>query len=128
MEEDRLRYLKNRMNTGDPIITLTNNQLIRALNECHVQCEQLTTYLLDREELSQRRRQLKLLRDCESICVFTADKLATTSFLVPTLVKLVAFTCEHCGRECDQFQDPMSQRCSTICISCAKACSEVSWD
>jgi hypothetical protein len=128
MEEDRLRHLKNRMMTGDSIKTLTTHQLIRALNECHIQCEQLMTFLLDREDINQRRRQLKLLRDCESICVFTADKLSTNSFLVPTLVKLVGYTCEHCGQECGQFQDPMSQRCSSLCFSCAKACSEVNWE
>ncbi|HET6872345.1 MAG TPA: four-helix bundle copper-binding protein [Sporolactobacillaceae bacterium] len=126
MEEDRLRHLRDRVNTGDPLNTLTTNQLIRTLNDCHTHCEQLIIYLLDREDLNKRRRQLKLLRDCESLCAFTSDKLASASFLAPSLVNLVAFTCEHCAHECGQFQDPMSQRCSSICYSCAKVCTESS--
>ena len=126
MEEDRIRHIRDRVNTGDPMNTLTTNQVIRVLNECHVQCEQMTAYLLDREDVNKRRRQLKLLRDCESLCAFTADKFAASSFLAGSLIKLVAFSCEHCGHECGQFEDPMSQRCSAICYSCAKVCKEAS--
>lgn len=124
MDDFRRQHINDRLINKDSTEHLDQTLLIQTINACSVHCNDMITYLLDQETLTNRRRQLKLLRDCESICQFTASQMASKSFLTPSLLKLCAFTCEHCGRECGQFDDPMSSRCSYVCLSCAKRCEE----
>ncbi len=126
MDDFKRQRLSDRLGSdGQYETNLTQNQLIQVLDACSAHCKEMITYLLDKEDLTQRRRQLKLLRDCEGICDFTSSQAAKGSFLTPSLLRLCAYTCKHCSKECAQFSDPMSVKCSYICESCAKYCEHV---
>lgn len=124
MDEFRRQHINDRLRNREGNDSMDQALIIQTINACSIHCNDLITYLLDHEDLANRRRQLKLLRDCESICSFTTSQMASKSFLTSSLIKLCAFTCEHCGRECSQFDDAMSIRCSYVCLSCAKRCEE----
>ncbi|WEG13731.1 four-helix bundle copper-binding protein [Pullulanibacillus sp. KACC 23026] len=126
LDDFRKSHMNERLFEKDYKETVDQTKLIQIINHCSLHCDEMITYLLDQEQLGDRRRQLKLLRDCSSICGFTASHMAAQSFLTPSLIKLCAYTCEHCGRECGQFEDPMSVRCSKVCLTCARYCQEAS--
>jgi hypothetical protein len=102
--------------------TGVNIPLLQTVQHCAATCHQMVTMLLQYPDVQNRSTQIRLLRDCASICVTTAEFLASNSIFAPNIAQVCAQICEICGTECSRHQDAASQHCAKVCLHCAQAC------
>ncbi|WP_233531231.1 four-helix bundle copper-binding protein [Paenibacillus alkalitolerans] len=96
--------------------------LLQTVNDCTAVCERAITRLLSSHDVRNRELQFQLLRDCATVCDFTACFLARGSAFSRQAAALCAVICEACGMECSRFPDAESQHCARICLHCAREC------
>ncbi|SET68112.1 hypothetical protein SAMN05660297_03134 [Natronincola peptidivorans] len=96
--------------------------ILDTLQRCEEMCEHMTTFLKRRHDVTMRKVQLELLRDCADICTLTAKFIARNSSFARGIAGFCAYICEVCGVECAKFPDRESQECARICFHCAKEC------
>jgi len=92
------------------------------IQKCEATVNYMITYIINSEDLCDRKTQLLLLRDTLQICISTAIFMAADSQFINDNVCICGIICETCGKECLKFSDQMSQNCARECIYCAKAC------
>jgi hypothetical protein len=95
---------------------------LRMLQDCSSMCNKMCDVLLNRQDVHQRRHQLKLLADCASICELCAKFVAGNSLLMKSICEYCAYVCEVCGNECLKHPDQESQMCGQMCLNCAREC------
>lgn len=100
-----------------------HDPVLMTIQNCESMCEYMITFLCAKEDIELRRKQLQLLRDCTDICTLTAKYVARHSMFSRYCVNLCAYVCDMCGRECMKFKDDESQKCSEMCMQCAKECA-----
>jgi hypothetical protein len=97
-----------------------HERVLPVLQNCEAVCEYSINTILQREDPSTRREQLKLLNDCADICTLTVKYIARNSRYAKSLALLCAQICEDCGNHCLQHPDSLSQLCGQLCLKCAQ--------
>ena len=98
--------------------------LLQTVHHCAAICDHMITHLLHHEDVSRRKHQLELLRDCADVCHLTSSFLARNSHIDRAMAQICAHICETCGNECAKYHDQHSQHCARICLQCAQECRQ----
>lgn len=109
-------YYENTQQYADP------NYLLKTVQYCGDNCEQMITMLIDQEDSYSRKDQIQFLRDCADVCGLMATYFARSSRFSKGLAHFCAHVCGVCGRTCAQFSDYPSQQCAQLCLSCSEDC------
>jgi len=101
---------------------ISHDRVLETIQRCESICEFTEYSILQMEDSSHRREQLRLLRDCADICTLTAKYIARCSLFAKSIASFCAQICEVCGTHCLHHPDELSQRCGQICLHCAQEC------
>ena len=100
--------------------------ILMVIQNCESMCEYMITFLGEEEDIEERRKQIRLLRDCADICTLTVKYISRHSIFAKHLADLCSFICDSCGKECMNFKDLESQNCAKMCMDCARECRSYS--
>ncbi len=99
------------------------NELIRSLLQCAVECEHCANACLDEgDHLPMMVNCIRLDRDCATICRSTADLIIRGSEISDKALEICAEICTKCAEECGSHDMDHCQECSKACMECAEAC------
>lgn len=94
---------------------------IRHLMRCHRTClGTAMTHCIEMGGEHARPQHLRLMLDCASLCITTADALARKSQFHTRLCELCADVCDTCAQDCEKLGG--MEDCVSACRACVAAC------
>ncbi len=102
-----------------------HGELMHALLECVLACENCAASCLQEDNVKMMARCITLDRDYADICAQAARLLQRKSPITKEYLQLCEKICRMCGDECAKHEMDHCQICAEACHRCADACSEV---
>jgi hypothetical protein len=98
-------------------------QCIQDCLECANICDQTMAYCLERGGRHVSAEHIKLLRDCEESCTFSASMMGRKSRFAAQHCQLCAIICGECAQSCEAMGDDLQMNaCAEACRHCEQAC------
>ena len=104
------------------MIQTTNNDLLKALNDCATACNACLSACLGEEDVTMMVNCIRLDIDCAAICATTASFIGRSSRHGKHLLKECIEICGLCAAECAQHPMQHCQDCAAACRRCEEAC------
>lgn len=98
--------------------------IIKALQECVIACEQCGNACLNEEDVEPMVRCIKLTRECSDICSSGVQLLSKESEFSEIYVGLCVDICAKCAEECEKHDHQHCKNCAEVCRECEKICKE----
>jgi hypothetical protein len=102
----------------------TNQELIKALNECAAACNHCFSACLADKDVNMVAACINADRDCADICQTVSSFLSRDSEHGKHLLKECIEICEKCAAECEKHahHHEHCKLCAEACRKCAEAC------
>ena len=100
--------------------------VIRALQECSVECSICSVESLQEREVARMRECILICLDCADLCRTLIGMLGRTSQYSKELLAVCGKLCHECADICEKYKEmEHCRKCAEVCHDCGTLCKNV---
>lgn len=109
-------------------ITPEMQRCIDSCIDCYSICTETVVHCLEMGGQHAKAAHIRLLKDCSTICMTSADFMLGSSTFQEQACRLCAEVCERCADDCERIgaNDDRMKQCAETCRNCAEVCQQMS--